>query len=379
MNSGHRADTTGVEHIVNLVGTRSLRGTLLLSVLLLCAVAGLTPAQAAPSGPKVTFDKNTSSASVKLSVPPDQENDTETDDGVSTAVTANDAINNNPDGTAVARARQTATMRQGPAAVTGGYDLRRIRTFSKLSGTIDRNAPAADDFVVEASARSVSAFTVGAEQGWALDYVLAALRTDSQDDSCAMATVTLKRGGAVLFQHSKTTAGTGCAGVSVPAEVGDNAGRLTPGKYQLVTSLSSKILDKGNHPAVLTMAGELRTTLKLGVGQVCTNLVPAGGKTIVGTAGNDVLCGGAGADTLKGLGGNDLLLGQARSDTLYGGDGADALKPGNGKDTVIAGGGNDTVRACDDTRDVLRGKSGSDRVYRDPIDVISGFETARRC
>ena len=58
---------------------------------------------------------------------------------------------------------------------------------------------------------------------------------------------------------------------------------------------------------------------------------------------------------------------------------ADRITGGAGADAVEAGPGDDIVRACDDTKDVLRGQRGVDKVFRDPVDVITGFERRSAC
>ena len=320
---------------------------------------------AAVPQPKVEFDTSTSQVSYSVLMPPSEPaTDTLTRGGLSVRLVRQGQSTQGPS-TGKAFARQVTTVRHGPAAVAGGYEVRRIISASLVSGEINRQEFGAPAMTTEADAESVTNFTVNRSQAYAFGHAQSA-QTDSPDVTCASATYTLRRNGVKVVEYTQRM-GTGCAAAQ---DTGPKAGTLAPGTYSLVTKTHAELRLAGAFRALRTMRAAMSTTLKLGTGRVCTNVLRRTGSTITGTGGNNVLCGGPGADVLEGRGGNDLL---------YGRGGNDVLRPGAGIDQVYAGGGNDVVRGCDNTRDTLQGQTGTDRVYRDPADVISGFERRSSC
>jgi hypothetical protein len=77
----------------------------------------------------------------------------------------------------------------------------------------------------------------------------------------------------------------------------------------------------------------------------CTIMVPDGGGTVTGTAGEDVICGESStlATSIDGLGGDDFIFAGSGNDTINGGDGADILLGADGNDTIDGGAGNDRI------------------------------------
>ena len=352
-----------------------VRGRLVVALALI-AVAAL-PAPASAAGPRVEFTDSMSTVSYRMSTPPDPEDaDSDNDAGRRTlAQLAEQATS--AQGTATALTKQTTTTRHGPT--DDGYAVRRINAAGNVSGTAELTDPAGGPITTEGTADSVTSFRVNEKIGFAVTTVRT-VQTDNNLESspdCSLVTVTLKRSGVVVLRRVSATARC----TSVPATVGDSGGELTPGFYTLETHAEGETSAPNDFetPYTFDMLAKVNATLELGTGKVCRNVLPTAGATIVGTAGNDVLCGGPGADTLKGYGGNDLLLGEGRGDLLLGGSGGDVLKPGTGHDTAKGNAGADTVRGCDDLKDVLRGGTGNDSVYRDAVDDIGGFETKTRC
>ena len=341
--------------------------------LALVAVAAL-PAPASAAGPRVVFNDSMSTVTYRMSTPPNPDRtDSDNDAGQKTlAQLAEQATS--PQGVATALTKQTTTTRHGPT--DDGYAVRRINAVGNLSGTAQLTDQAGGPVATEATADSVTSFRVNEKVGFAVTTVRT-VQTDNVDVDCSLATATLKRSGVVVLRRVSAT--KGCT--SVPSTVGDSGGELTPGFYTFETHAEGETSapNEFETPYTFDMLAKVNATLELGTGKVCRNVLPTAGATIVGTAGNDVLCGGPGADTLKGYGGNDLLLGEGRGDILLGGAGSDVLKPGTGHDEAKGNAGADTVRGCDDLKDVLRGGTGNDSVYRDAVDVIGGFETKTRC
>jgi Ca2+-binding RTX toxin-like protein len=211
-------------------------------------------------------------------------------------------------------------------------------------------------------------------------------------------------------------------------EVGALDGSLSRGKYRLHLDVLSDVDASTGSASTAAHAG-----VNLQLGRGCDNDPTAEGGPVTGTAASDVLCGGFGPDEIDGRGGDDLILsgpgndvvtGGSGHDAVYGSDGLDHLDGGDGSDvlageqgadavrgeggrdaidggtgadqlaggsradriiggpgadTIAAGLGDDTVRACDDTKDVLRGELGVDAVHRDPFDDSAGFATRALC
>lgn len=95
-----------------------------------------------------------------------------------------------------------------------------------------------------------------------------------------------------------------------------------------------------------------------------------GGKSIIGTPGNDVLngterddriYGRAGNDQISGNGGNDQIYGEGGNDILDGGAGNDKLEGGSGNDSLSGGSGNDNLNGGSG-KDTLDGGAGNDNV-----------------
>ena len=82
---------------------------------------------------------------------------------------------------------------------------------------------------------------------------------------------------------------------------------------------------------------------------------------VVGGRGNDTFNGNAKNNSLSGLGGNDVLEGADGDDTLDGGEGVDTLSGGDGKDVFIV----------DNTRDIVSGGVGIDKVLASVSYVLS--------
>lgn len=368
----------------------SLRRGVLAAVLVLPVIA--TGAGAAPGDPNVEHVLSSSTVTYHLDVPPDApENATLTQGGRSASPMLSGAVDTET-AAASATSRQTTVVKHGPTAA--GYTVRLIRSVANLSGEVTRDVGAPDENVVSAAtATSTTDFVVNNTVPYAFNNARS-VGTDDQAYDCARASVVLKRGAAVVYRRTLQSPGAGCD--TAPANVGTDGGDLTPGNYTLETEVVGETAARGTW--TIDMFGSATAALTLGVGRTCRNVLPtAAGATIVGTTGNDTLCGGSGPDIIKGYAGNDLLLGQGNNDllvggpgidtalghsgadTLYGNDGNDVLTPGGGADKVFGGNDNDTVRACDNTKDVLYGNAGTDRVFRDAIDGISGFETVSVC
>jgi Ca2+-binding RTX toxin-like protein len=107
----------------------------------------------------------------------------------------------------------------------------------------------------------------------------------------------------------------------------------------------------------------------------------SGDDLLDGGNGNDTLNGGAGDDRIFGRFGNDRMLGGAGDDELEGGRGADrlngeagndTLNGGYGNDRLQGGPGNDTIRAVAGGKDRISCGPGSDHVFKDRTDVVSG-------
>jgi RTX calcium-binding nonapeptide repeat (4 copies) len=116
--------------------------------------------------------------------------------------------------------------------------------------------------------------------------------------------------------------------------------------------------------------------------------------SITGTNHTDILSGTRQAEQISGLGGGDQINGGGGSDLVEGGMGPDELSDGLGQDTVYggagvdnvigygdssvdnfyAGGGDDTVQSRDipSVKDVVNCGAGTDTVYADKDDVVSG-------
>lgn len=355
---------------------RAMIGTALACTLLL--TAGL-PAGAALPTPKVKFAGNSSESMTRIVMPPETAPALNSDsDGGLLASTSAPVTDTAGAAEATANAVQSAAVRHSPAGVTGGYEMRRIRVVSRVSGNVDRattDGPAAS---VIAESRSETDFTITAPVALTLTLATPVVQTDDTAQDCAWTMVLLRRGAdAPVYTRYVDTGGAGCedelANKPLP-----NA-PLPPGTYTLSTVAAGDTTPSDSR-VESAMSARVGVTLTLGSGRICTNILPtSSGGTIPGTTGDDLLCGRSGPDVLRGFAGNDMLLGQGGNDTLLGAGGRDVLKPGAGIDDASAGDGNDVVRGCDNRKDTLRGQRGSDRVYRDPIDVISGFETRSRC
>lgn len=350
----------------------------------------------APAAP-VVLDSSTSRVGYSLEVPPSEpKTDAESAAGRRTNLQIAGSATFES-GSAEADSGQSTTVRHGPT--TSGYTVRVIRSVANLSGSTKLDDPAGEAVTAIATARSVADFSVNSKVQYAFKNTRS-VGTESYDPTrdCSRATVTLKRGATVVYRQTLQTEGTGCS--PPPTPIGVDGGDLVAGTYRLTTDvrISSAARKDYGTDFVGTMAGRAVTSLLLGTGPICRNVLPGpGGATIKGTKGRDVLCGGAGPDTIKGFGGGDTLLGQGGGDTLIGGPGADVIKgfgggdtifgnsgsdtitPGGGADTVYAGEHDDTVRGCDNVKDKLYGHAGTDRVFRDPGDAIAGFETISVC
>lgn len=358
-----------------LVNCFSARRTtpLLLAVLLPAVLAVGAPATAAPT-PKVKFVSNASDSSSSVVLPPDEPVMKNDADGGLLARTSAPATATSGYASATANAAQSSAVRHGPANVTGGYEMRRIRALSRVSGTADRGDEAGAAANVTATSQSETEFTITAPVALSLSLDTPAVQTDDSAD-CARTLVQLRSQTEVVY--SRSAASQGCPRQPVNNSLA--AEPLPAGTYRLTTLAEGNTTPSGTR-VESKMRARVGVTLTLGSGRLCTNILPtSSGGTIEGTGGNDLLCGRSGPDVLKGFRGNDVLLGQGGSDVLYGAVGRDVLRPGNGTDRVSAGDGDDVVRACDNHKDTLRGQAGSDRVFRDRIDVISGFETKSTC
>lgn len=95
---------------------------------------------------------------------------------------------------------------------------------------------------------------------------------------------------------------------------------------------------------------------------------------LLGHAGNDTIYGSAGNDAVQGGTGNDLVFGGTGNDVLYGGDGTDVLSGDAGADRIFGEIGDDTIKASDGAKDSLYGGTGTDKAYRDAIDVLDSIE-----
>ena len=350
---------------------------LLVAVMLPAVLAAAAPAAAAPT-PKVKFVSSVSDSMTRIVMPPDTAPamNGESDGGLlaSTRAPVSDTAG---DAQASANAAQTTAVRHSPASVTGGYEMRRIRAVTRVSGTVDRDTAAGPAAEVFGESRSETDFTITGPVALSLNLEVPAVQTDDPED-CAWAMVVIRRGADTpVYVRYADTGGAGC--VDGPANKSLPNEPLAPGTYTLTTVAAGDTTPSDDR-VESAMRARVGVTLTLGSGRLCTNILPSSsGATINGTSGDDVLCGRSGPDVLRGFSGNDLLLGQGGGDTLLGGAGRDVLRPGNGADDASGGDGDDVVRACDDRRDTLRGQAGSDRVFRDPIDVISGFETRSSC
>ncbi len=89
-------------------------------------------------------------------------------------------------------------------------------------------------------------------------------------------------------------------------------------------------------------------------GVTCTRTVPAGGRRLVGTPGNDVLCGRNRGERIYGRGGNDIVSGGSGGDYLSGGAGRDRIYGADGQRDRIAGGRGSDVATVDRRRDLVR-------------------------
>ena len=97
--------------------------------------------------------------------------------------------------------------------------------------------------------------------------------------------------------------------------------------------------------------------------------------TIVwGSPRNDLIAGSSGSDRLFGRGGSDTIHGRGGNDTIDGEWGADRIVGGRGLDWIGGGAGNDVLYARDGVRDLVYGRSGTDRAALDTIDVARGVE-----
>ena len=82
----------------------------------------------------------------------------------------------------------------------------------------------------------------------------------------------------------------------------------------------------------VTLAGTVRRDILRGTSGPDVIAGYAGRDTISGLGGDDVICGGASRDVLRGNGGRDTLFGDAGRDKLVGGPGRDRLRGGAGRD-----------------------------------------------
>ena len=353
------------------MGRRGMR--VRVGVVGLLVVSSLAPAwpSAAAARTAVVSD-STATVTYQVAAPPAPPAlDTASDSGYRARRTRTKEVSSDH-GRSEATTTQTTTTRHGPES--GAYTVRRIRSVGSLAGEAQLTDVTGGPITSEATAESVTNFTVNRKVGFALDTT----RTREADpDGCAMAGVTLSQGGQIIFRKYRATAG--CE--AVPEDVGTGSGELAPGDYTLETHAEglARALNKYNVEYTAKMAAAVDATLQLGVGKVCTNILPRTAKTIGGTAGNDVLCGGPGGDTIRGRGGNDLIFGAGGGDTITGGAGDDRITPQGGADSASGNSGRDAVRGCDDTKDTLRGGDGTDKVFRDAIDDIGGFEDKTRC
>ena len=375
------------------VGLSVLRRGLLAAVLIVPTMA----AGASAAAPSVVLGSATSRVGYALGIGPEApETDTESGGGRSSNVGLAGAIASE-EGAADADTAQSTIVKHGPTA--NGYSVRTIRSVADLSGSTKLEDASGGPVTAQATARSLATFTVNTAQDYAFNNNRQ-VGTESYDPAldCSRATVTLHRGETLVYRRTTQTPGEGCS--AAPASVGSDGGTLSVGTYTLTTTVETNSAARKEYGTTFvgTMSGDVVTALTLGTGPICRNVLPgSGGATIEGTAGRDLLCGSSGPDTIKGFGGGDTLLGAGGIDTLIGGPGADVINggpagdtifgnsgndditPAAGADTVYAGEHSDTVRACDNVKDSLYGQADSDKVFRDAIDVIGGFETISVC
>lgn len=353
----------------------SRRSGLLLGVVVALGGGGAAPA-IGDTPPPVVFDGSTSSVSYSYRVPPERAGDDAARNSglrarASLAASASDGGN-----AASVSTEQTTTTKHGPHA--GGYTVRTIRSVARLDGRATIGAELGATVVAEATATSVTRFTVGSPVAFGFMRQQEDNRVKAELTDCAKIRITLRRGDNVVLR--RTTQTPDCA--AAPADVGNSGGELRAGSYTLETLVTGKAraTDQYNTKWTAVMYAESAAVLRLGTGSICSNVLPGSqGATIAGTPGNDVLCGGAGGDVLEGRGGRDLLLGKAGPDTLRGGVGDDTLEPGAGRDAGNAGAGDDRVGACDNTADGLRGGRGVDAAAVDRSDEAGGFERLTYC
>ena len=333
-------------------------------------------------------------------------------------------------GTSVTAARGTATVRSRARnlAILGRgqnpplLEIDALTAISASATTDDAEAegtPYADAWSVY-----TADFTVATTVPYTLDVDTVASSNDA--NNCTNVEVWLSGPSGVLYERTLGVGAEGWCGES--AEAGALSGSLAPGEYRLVLEVLGEV-DDSTAPA----STSARAAANLQLGRGCDNDPSSYGSTVTGTAADDVLCGGLGDDVIDGQGGDDLILtgpgndevlagagddavyGSEGADRLDGGDGSDVLAGqdgadrirggwgrdtidgglgadelaggyspdritgGGGSDTVDAGPGDDTVRGCDGTKDTLGGWRGTDRVFRDRVDDITGFETRSGC
>jgi Ca2+-binding RTX toxin-like protein len=105
-----------------------------------------------------------------------------------------------------------------------------------------------------------------------------------------------------------------------------------------------------------------------------------GADRLSGTRGNDAILGLGGRDVLLGAGGNDVVDGGRGPDRLVGGTGDDRLEGGRDGDVLNGGGGDDDlfgghgwVPGDNEEENVIRGRSGADRLLGGPgRDLLAG-------
>lgn len=328
-----------------------------------------------------------------------------------------------PRGTASVRseARNLAVLRPGADSPLLEIDA---MTSITASATTD-DAEAAGSLGANAWSVYTADFTVATEVPYTFDLDVAASSTDA--NNCTFLEVRLSGPGGDWYERRLGVGEVNWCETD-NEELGELSGSLVPGEYRLVLDVMGTVDDYG---APASTAAHARANLQFGRG--CDNDPSTYGAGVTGTPAADVLCGGLGSDAIDGGGGNDLILagpgndevlagagndsvyGSSGRDRLDGGEGADVLAGeqgaddvtggggrdaidgglgadelaggysadritgGGGADAVQAGPGDDTVRGCDDTKDVLRGQGGADKVLRDPVDVIRGFETRTVC
>jgi Ca2+-binding RTX toxin-like protein len=395
---------------------------LLVSLLVASGVGPTVPVAAATATPAVRMVDDYSMVYFVAGTTVDDQVDRVSDgpgpafaDAVGTTVSATSGTSS-----VESRARNLAVL--GPGE---GSALLEIDAMSSItaSATTDDAEAAGTPY---ASAWSVysAEFNVTTTVPYTLAVDIGASSTDT--NNCTVVKVWLTGPGRIVYDRTVGVGSVGWCGDT--EEAGELTGSLTPGKYRLHLDVDGEVDDETAPSLTSAHAG-----VNLQLGRGCDNDPSAYGGRVQGTPADDVLCGGFGRDEIDSRGGDDLILagpgndeilagagddaaygaggvdrldggegldvlaggagadvvtggwgldaidGGVGDDVLAGGHSADRITGGSGADAVEAGPGDDTVRACDDTKDVLRGQRGADRVLRDPVDDIRGFETRTVC